>query len=100
MVLEGNPTQEGFFTIRLSVPAGTVLPPHWHPRDERVTLLSGMVRVGFGDVVDESATKAFGPGSFYLNPANSHHFVLFTEESVVQMTGIGPWELHYVGEKK
>jgi quercetin dioxygenase-like cupin family protein len=99
MVLEGNPTTEGFFTIRLKVPAGTVLPPHWHPRDERVTVLSGTVRVGFGDRVDESATTTFGAGSFYLNPPNSHHFVIFPEESVVQLTGVGPWELHIVGEE-
>lgn len=96
VVLEGNPQREGFFTIRLHVPAGTLLPPHWHPRDERVTVLSGEVRVGFGDTVDEARTTAFGPGSFYLNPPMSHHFVLFTEESVVQITGVGPWELHMV----
>jgi quercetin dioxygenase-like cupin family protein len=97
MVLEGNPAAEGLFTMRLKIPAGTVLPPHWHPRHERVTVLSGSIRVGFGDVVDESATTTFNAGSFYVNPPDSHHYVIFPEETVMQMTGVGPWELHLVG---
>ncbi|MGH8629201.1 MAG: cupin domain-containing protein, partial [Burkholderiales bacterium] len=39
VVLEGDPKKEGLFTMRLKVPAGTRLPPHTHPRDERVTVL-------------------------------------------------------------
>jgi quercetin dioxygenase-like cupin family protein len=97
MVLEGNPAAEGFFTVRLKIPAGTVLPPHWHPRHERVTVLSGSIRVGFGDVIAEPATTTFKAGSFYVNPPESHHYVIFPEETVMQLTGVGPWELHLVG---
>lgn len=93
-VLEGNPQVRGLFTIRLKVPAGARIAPHWHPRDERVTVLSGTVLVGFGDRVDETATARFGAGDFYVNPARSHHYVLFPAASVVQITGEGPWELH------
>lgn len=95
-VLEGDPGAKRWFTVRMKVPAGARLAPHWHPRDERVTVLSGLVAVGFGDVIDEAAVARFGPGSFYVNPANSHHYVLFVEDSVVQLTGVGPWEVHFV----
>lgn len=54
MLLEGNPQKEGLFTMRLKVPAGTRLQPHWHPRAERVTVLSGLVKVGFGDEFEEA----------------------------------------------
>ena len=48
----GRPSkQEGMFTMRLRVPADSGLDVHWHPRDERVTILSGLVRVGFGEVL-------------------------------------------------
>ena len=95
-VLEGDPKAQRFFTIRLKVPAGSQIAPHFHPRDERVTVLSGTVAVGFGDAVDETAVTRFGAGSFYVNPANSHHYVLFPEESVVQVTGVGPWEVRFL----
>lgn len=95
-VIEGDPKAQRFFTIRLKVPAGSRLAPHWHPRDERVTVISGAVAVGFGDAIDEAAVTKFGPGGFYVNPANSHHYVLFAEETVVQVTGVGPWEVHFL----
>ena len=98
-VLEGDPKAKGLFTQRLKVPAGARIEPHWHPRDERVTVLSGVVAVGFGEVVDESTLTRFGAGSFYVNPAGSRHYVLFPEDAIVQITGEGPWELHYVGKK-
>lgn len=95
-ILEGNPRKEGIFTMRLRIPAGAKVPPHWHPRPERVTILSGDVRTGFGDQWDDSAMHAFHAGDFYVNPPLSHHFVLFAEESVIQITSEGPWELTLV----
>jgi quercetin dioxygenase-like cupin family protein len=94
LLLEGHPGSEGFFTMRLRLPAGARLQPHWHPADERVTVLSGLVQVGFGDRFDEAAMTTFGPGSFYLNPARSHHYVWVAEPTEMQLTGMGPWELH------
>jgi uncharacterized RmlC-like cupin family protein len=94
MLMEGSPFTEGMFTFRMRIPAGTRLPPHWHPRDERVTILSGMARVGFGEQFDEDDMTDFGPGSFYLNPALSHHYVWIVEDTEMQLTGTGPWELH------
>ena len=95
-VLEGNPREAMLFTMRLAVPAGTRLPLHWHPQDERVTVLSGSVHVGFGDLLDEDAATKFETGDYYVNPANSRHFVWFTEAATLQITGMGPWELHLV----
>src|SRR4051794_13832650 len=51
-VIEGSPTTDGMFTMRLRIPAGSAIPPHWHPRQERVTILSGAVDLGFGSVAD------------------------------------------------
>lgn len=96
LVLEGDPKAEGMFTIRLRIPAGTRLNPHWHPRDERVTILSGLAKVGFGDAWNEGTMTAFPAGSFYLNPPMSHHFVCIVEDTEMQLTGLGPWELHFL----
>lgn len=93
-VLEGNPKEEGMFTMRVRVPAGASLAPHWHPRDERVTILSGAVELGFGTVADRAKVTRYGAGSFYVNPPRVMHYLFFPEATVMQMTGVGPWEIH------
>lgn len=82
--------------MRLEVPAGSRIPPHTHPRPERVTVLSGGVGVGFGERVDEAALTVFHGGDYYVNPPRVPHFVVFREASIVQITGEGPWELTLV----
>lgn len=92
-VLEGNPRAEGMFTMRVRVPAGAKLAPHRHPRDERVTVLSGAVELGFGTTAVRSKTRRYGAGSFYVNPPEVMHYLFFPKETVLQMTGVGPWEI-------
>ena len=98
LVLEGSPKAEGMFTIRLRIPADTRLKPHWHTRDERVTILSGLAKVGFGEAWNEETMTSFPAGSFYLNPPMSHHYVWIVEETEMQLTGMKPWELHFMEE--
>lgn len=99
-VLEGDPKKEGMFTMRLRVPAGARIAPHWHPREERVTVLAGAAHVAFGGQFDDTAGTRFPAGSFYVNPPDARHYVWFTEDSIVQITGQGPWQLHYVEPTK
>ncbi|HYK00115.1 MAG TPA: cupin domain-containing protein [Thermoanaerobaculia bacterium] len=94
-VLEGGPQQEGMFTIRLKLPAGSIVAPHTHPRDERVTVLSGRVRVGFGTKLAEGG-KTFTAGGFYVNPPHEPHYLVIEEETVLQLTCEGPWALNYL----
>jgi hypothetical protein len=96
-VLEGDPQQPGPFTLRLSLPAGTQIAPHWHPSTERVTVLEGAVGVGFGDRYDDTQMRVFHAGGFYVNPPQAHHFVGVPQDTVIQITGEGPWELHFLG---
>jgi quercetin dioxygenase-like cupin family protein len=90
-VLEGDPKAAGLFTIRLKVAKGATLPKHTHPRPERVTVLSGKVRVTIND-----KETTFTAGGFYVNPAGEPHVVAFDEESELQLTCEGPWGLQYV----
>src|SRR3954451_9189813 len=92
-VLEGNPKADGMFTMRLRIPAGSAIPPHWHPREERVTILSGAVDLGFGSVANAAKTRRYAAGSFYVNPPRVMHFLFFPEATEMQLTGVGPWEL-------
>lgn len=97
-VLEGDPAREGMFTVRLRVPAGTKLPPHTHPREERVTVLSGEARIVLGEDPDGPASSV-SAGGFYVNPPELAHSVSFPVESLLQLTGSGPWVVRAIGEK-
>jgi hypothetical protein len=56
-ILEGDPSKEGFFTMRLLLPDGYRVNPHWHPKVERLTIISGTLNLGTGDRFDAAATK-------------------------------------------
>ena len=96
-VLEGNPgASSGDYTVRLKMPAGYRIAPHWHPQRENVTVISGTFKVGMGDQFNESAMGTFPAGSFaYLDP-DMHHYAMATGEVVVQVHGTAPLQFNYV----
>ena len=70
-VLSGDPSAEGgLFTVRLLMPDGYIIPPHWHPTDENVTVIHGEFLVGLGDTFDEAALLPAlqGPGRLHHRP--------------------------------
>jgi hypothetical protein len=96
-VLEGNPAAaSGDYTIRLKMPDGYRIAPHWHPKRENVTVLTGTFKVGMGDHFDEAKMGDFPAGSFaYLDP-DMHHYAMAVGEVVVQVHGASPLQFNYV----
>jgi quercetin dioxygenase-like cupin family protein len=96
-VLEGDPTATtGDFTVRLKMPNGYRIAPHWHPHRENVTVLAGTLNVGMGDTFDETKMMAFAPGSFaYLDP-DMHHYAMTGGETIIQIHGMSPLQINYV----
>ncbi len=99
VVLHGKPGEEGIFALRLKLPAGYHLPPHYHPRPEIVTVISGNFRIGMGEVADRSKVESLGPGSFFAFPPGMAHYAYTDEETVIQLNSTGPWGLQYVNAK-
>ncbi len=97
-VLEGNPTKSAAYTMRLLMPDGYQIPPHFHPGTEHVTVISGALMVGMGEKFDESQMKALPAGTFGMIPAGMHHYAKAKGETVLQLHGIGPWRLSYVSK--
>ena len=95
-VLEGDPREPQLFTVRFQITEALELRPHWHPRNERVTVLEGRVGIGFGDEVDRERVRWFEAGDYYVNAAGAHHFVLTDGPVLLQITGIGPWQVRYL----
>jgi len=96
-VLEGDPTAStGDFTIRLKMPSGYKIAPHWHPKRENVTVISGNFKVGMGDKFDQTKMTTFPAGSFaYLDP-DMHHYAMASGPTVVQVHGMSPLQFNYV----
>ena len=96
-VIEGDPTaSSGNYTVRLKMPAGYRIAPHWHPHRENVTVISGTFKVGMGDKFDESKMGAFPAGSFaYLDP-DMHHYAMASGPVIVQVHGEAPLQFNYV----
>lgn len=95
-VLLGSPAEEGPFVIRLKFPAGYVVPPHRHPKEEHVTVISGGFGMSTGEVLDREAAPLLPPGSFVRIPVGAPHFAWTDEETVVQLNGNGPFGVEYV----
>src|SRR5882762_1530405 len=56
-VLEGDPTKEGPFVVRFQFPDGYHVPPHTHPKTERVTIISGTLYLATGEALDRNSAK-------------------------------------------
>jgi quercetin dioxygenase-like cupin family protein len=95
-VLEGDPSKAAMFTMRLKLPAGYRIPPHTHPKTERVTVLSGNVGFGMGRDFYESKLQTLSAGSFFVLDPGMPHFVQASEETVVQLNAMGPWSIKYI----
>lgn len=95
-VLQGDPAKAGPFTLRLKLPDGYRIPPHYHPAIEHITVIEGTFVLGMGDKVSAATEKPLGTGSFAFMPAGMRHFVRTQGETVVQLHGTGPWGITYV----
>ena len=96
-VIEGNPAAStGDYTVRLKMPDGYRIAPHWHPQRENVTVISGTFKVGMGDTFDKDKMGLFLAGSFaYLDP-DMHHYAMASGEVIVQVHGIAPLQFNYI----
>jgi len=95
-IIEGPITEAVPFTFRLKFPANYKIAPHWHPAIERVTVLSGTLHLGVGDTFDQAKLKALPAGSISIMEPKMNHFAWTSEETVVQLSGMGPWGVTFV----
>jgi len=96
-VLVGDPGKAGApYVLRAKLPDGYKIPPHWHPTDENVTVLKGALQVGKGEKFDLSTMETLPPGSFARMPKMMRHFAMAKGETILQVHGIGPFDIIYV----
>lgn len=94
-VLTGDPTKAGAFTLRLKMPDGYKIPPHWHSQAESLTVLSGTLRLYMEDSM-AGVAHDMDTGSFHSLPGKMHHAAMAKGEVIVQLHGNGPFDIHYL----
>ena len=96
-VVSGDPAKPGPYVLRIRATSENALvPPHWHPTDENITVLSGWFKLGEGDNAEEKSAHELQTGDFMLLPAKVHHFGYQNKGGVIQVHGAGPFVVNWV----
>lgn len=82
--------------LRLKFPSGFTVPPHRHSKDEMVTVIAGRFGVGSGEKLDRQPANILPAASFVHLPAGMPHFAWADGETIVQINGVGPFDVKYV----
>jgi quercetin dioxygenase-like cupin family protein len=98
-VVSGNPGKKGMFAIQLKMPANYAVPPHSHPTNEVVKVVSGKLHYGMSDKMDMATAKTLTPGHAATMKAKMNHWVHAPAPATVQVSGMGPFEITYVDPK-
>jgi len=97
LVLHGDPSVPGLYTILLKVPANTKIAAHLHPDERVATVIDGTWYFGYGDEFNKSKLKVLPPGSIYSEVKDQNHFAMTGKTPVVlEITGYGPSGVTYV----
>jgi quercetin dioxygenase-like cupin family protein len=95
-VISGDPSKEGTYVVRLKLPASYKIAAHHHSMAEYITVLSGTLHFGMGDKLEMEKGSALQAGGFVENPAKMNHYVWTTGETMLQVSGQGPFDITYV----
>jgi hypothetical protein len=95
-VLQGDPGKDGVFVARLMVPGNYKIAPHWHSKDEDLTIISGTFYLAEGDKLEMKHAHAIKAGGYHHLPAKTHHFAYAKGPTVVQINAMGPFDIVYL----
>lgn len=95
-VLYGDPSKPELFVMRLWLPANFRIAPHTHPKPEIITIISGNLMLGMGTDGDKARARKLGAGTFSSMEPNTPHYGYADEETVIQISTVGPWTITYV----
>lgn len=95
-VLDGDPNKAGYFAIRLKLPAGTTIAPHFHQGVERVTVISGTIKLAMGKTPDNPTVLP--AGSYFALAPKTVHNAWVDQETILQIATNGPWTLKLVDQ--
>jgi len=100
VVVKGDPTRAGLYTLMLTVPPNVKIQAHSHGDDRTAVVVSGTWYFGYGREFNETALKELPAGSFYTEPPKVEHFAMTKSQgATIEITGYGPSSTVYVDPK-
>jgi quercetin dioxygenase-like cupin family protein len=94
-VLAGDPARKGTFVMRVKFPPGSEVASHHHSTTEYASILSGRLLVGFGVKPDKAKAIELRGGDFFFLKGGQHHQVWAVDETVLDFSAEGPFDVHY-----
>lgn len=95
-ILSGDPEKAGEpFVMRINELPGTRIPAHSHPVDENITVLQGTWYFAVGSKWDRAALHPLRAGDYAFAPAGSTMFAYCPDGAIVQVHGIGPFQIRW-----
>ncbi|MBI1340067.1 cupin domain-containing protein [bacterium] len=88
--LIGSGSASALYAIRVRIAAGGSIAPHTHPDARILTVVSGEVHYGFGEVVDTRGARLYRPGDTFLVPAGAPHYARAKTSVIYQEAGMAP----------
>jgi quercetin dioxygenase-like cupin family protein len=95
-IMAGDPAEAGFVSVRIKVPAGYKVPPHYHPTDEHVTVLQGSMTFGMGGTMNGETDTTVGVGGYFVANARMFHYAHTSTGAIIQIDLVGPLAITYV----
>ncbi len=97
-VLKGDPTKPGPYTVRVRMPDGYRVPPHSHPTDERLVVLSGVLLVAHGPNMRTSGPATLEAGAKLELAGGTPHSVTARGATIIEIESTGPFEITYLNQ--
>ncbi len=97
-VLKGDPTKPGPYTVRVRMPDGYRVPPHSHPTDERMVVLSGVLLVAHGPNMRTSGPATLEAGARLELAAGTPHSITARGVTIMEIESTGPFEITYLNQ--
>lgn len=97
--LMGEPAGTDVLAFRLKIPAGTKIAPHFHPKDETVTVIEGSGKMTLGDGSKADDAQDFGAGDVCILPAGHTHAVEALTPMIVEIHTVGPWGITFINSE-
>jgi quercetin dioxygenase-like cupin family protein len=95
-VASGNPAEPGRSVIQIYMPDGYRMPPHLHPTDEHVKVLSGAVLIGIGKKFDAKKTMKLVAGDSGTAPTGAPHYTIASGPTILEVSFEGPYTVTYL----
>jgi hypothetical protein len=88
-VLFGDPSAPGTYVMRYRIPAGQLVPPHFHDQDRHITVIAGPWAFGTGTSQRCEDTVPMPAGSYVFHPSGAAHFDGSCTDAAIEVQVIG-----------